>query len=582
MPKEITQIKPSKPIIQTKKRVAAYARVSMETDRQWHSLSAQVSRYSTLIQSNPDWEFKGVFTDYGISGTSVKKRTEFLEMLEECDKGNIDLILTKSIKRFARNTVDLLEVVRDLKDKGIEVQFENEHISTMSGDGELMLTILASFAQEESRSISENVKWGIKKRFEQGIPNGKFNLYGYQWIGDELVIIEEEAEVVRRIYTEYLKGKSRIQIGRDLMADGIYTRQGNDWVDSNVKALLCNIHYTGNLLFQKEYVVDPITQKSKLNRGELPQYFVENTHQAIIPKEMFDQVQAELKRRKEAGVFGNPSIKTTELTSKIRCQFCGRSFQKASRKLVSGRMTIWMCATRKAGQGNPCKTGDLNGQVLKQMICEVLGIDEYSPKAVEEHIDHIDVVKKEKLIFHLKDGRIVEKAYRQLNRKDYFTEEVKARISEQRKDKHRFRTKRRVTPFTGLLRCGNCGESFDSQKRPLHTGEFIRYLSCRTPSHICPRNTIKEPTLKGLVCDVLSIKEFDEKTMDEHIERIFVANNTVRFLFKDGHEETRTYREKKLGATWSKERREKFQQSIKNRRSEKNGCQESHHHTSNN
>lgn len=579
--KLIQKIETKKPLFPTRKKVAAYARASKDTERLNHSLSSQISYYNQYIQGNPEWEFKGVFSDYGISGTSVKKRTGFLEMLEECDKGNIDLILTKSIKRFARNTVDLLEVVRHLKDKGIEVQFENEHISTLSGDGELMLAILASFAQEESRSISENVKWGIKKRFEQGIPNGKFNLYGYQWLGDELVIIEEEAEVVRRIYSEYLKGKSRVQIGRDLMAGGIYTRQGKDWVDSNVKALLCNIHYTGNLLFQKEYVVDPITHKLKHNRGELPQYFIENTHQAIIPKEMFDQVQEELQRRKETGVFGNPSIQTSELTSKIRCSFCGRSFQKTSRKLVSGRMTIWRCATRKAGKGNPCKTADLNDQVLKQMICEVLEMDEYSPQAVEENIDHIDVVKKEKLIFYLQDGRIVEKAYRQLNRKDYFTEEVKARISEQRRDKHRYRRKRRATPFTGLLRCSNCGESFGSQKKPLHTGEFIRYLFCRTPSHICPRNAIKEPTLKGLVCDVLNLEEFNEKMTDEQMERIFIANNIVRFLFKDGHEETRTYQEKKLGATWSKERREKFQQSIKNRRSEKNGRQESHHHTSN-
>lgn len=579
--KLIQKIEAKKPLFPTRKKVAAYARVSKDTERLNHSLSSQIIYYNQYIQSNPEWEFVGVYADLGISGTKVENREEFQQMIQDCDAGKIDLVLTKSIQRFARNTVDLLKTVRHLKDLGVEVWFEKENIRTLSGDGELMLSILASFAQEESRSISENVKWGIKKRFEQGIPNGKFSLYGYQWIGDELVIIEEEAEVVRRIYTEYLKGKSRIQIGRDLMADGIYTRQGNDWVDSNVKALLCNIHYTGNLLFQKEYVVDPITQKSKRNRGELPQYFVENTHQAIIPKEMFDQVQDELQRRKEAGVFGNPSIKTTELTSRIRCSFCGRSFQKASRKLVSGRMTIWMCATRKAGQGNPCKTGDLNDQVLKQMIYEVLDIDEYSPQAVEENIDHIDVVKKEKLIFYLTDGRIIEKTYRKISRKDYFTEEVKARISEQRKDKHRYRRKRRATPFTGLLRCGNCGESFGSQKRPLHTGEFIRYLSCRTPSHICPRNTIKKPTLRGLVCDVLDLEKFDEKRMDEQIERIFIVNNTVRFLFKDGHEETRTYQEKKLGASWTKERREKFQKSINNRRSEKNGCQKSHHHTSN-
>ena len=177
---KIIRVEQTVPTIKAKKKVAAYARISMESERMSHSLY-----YSSLIQKNPDWQYAGVFADDGISGTGISKRNEFKRMVEAAENGEIDIILTKSIQRFARNTVGLLETVRPLKDIGIEVRFEKEHINSMSGDGELMLTILASFAQEESRSLSENCKWGIRKRFEKGIPNGHFRVYGYRWEDDE-------------------------------------------------------------------------------------------------------------------------------------------------------------------------------------------------------------------------------------------------------------------------------------------------------------------------------------------------------------------------------------------------------------
>ena len=177
---KIRKIEQTVPAIAPRKKVAAYARVSVESERMSHSLSAQVSYYSALIQRNPDWKYAGVYADYGISGTGTARRDEFRKMVEDADAGKIDIILTKSIQRFARNTVDLLETVRHLKSIGVEVRFEKEGISSMSGDGELMLTILASFAQEESRSISDSVKWGIRKRMAEGIPNGRFRVYGYR------------------------------------------------------------------------------------------------------------------------------------------------------------------------------------------------------------------------------------------------------------------------------------------------------------------------------------------------------------------------------------------------------------------
>lgn len=186
--RKISKVERKIPQMPNRKKVAAYARVSMESERLQHSLSAQISYYSDLIQKYPDWEYVGVYADYGISGTKTERRTEFNRMLADCEAGKIDIVLTKSISRFARNTVDLLETVRHLRELGISVRFEKEHIDSLTEDGELMLTLLASFAQEESRSISENVKWGTRKRFEQGIPNGKFQIYGYRWDGDHLVI----------------------------------------------------------------------------------------------------------------------------------------------------------------------------------------------------------------------------------------------------------------------------------------------------------------------------------------------------------------------------------------------------------
>ena len=330
--KTVKKIEITRPVLPTRKKVAAYARVSMESDRMMHSLSTQVSYYNVLIQSNPEWEFAGVYADNFISGTSTEKRTEFQRMLADCEAGKIDIVLTKSISRFARNTVDLLETVRHLKELGIEIQFEKEHINSLSDDGELMLSLLASFAQEESRNISENARWAIQKRFEKGIPNGHFRVYGYRWEGDDLVPVPEEAAIVKRIYQNFLDGKSRLETERELAAEGITTRDGCRWVDSNIKSVLSNITYTGNLLLQKEFIEDPVTKKRRKNKGQLPQYFVENTHEPIIDMETFQYVQDEMARRRELGALANKSLNITCFTGKIKCGFCGKSFMHNTRK----------------------------------------------------------------------------------------------------------------------------------------------------------------------------------------------------------------------------------------------------------
>ena len=328
---KIIRVEQTVPTIKAKKKVAAYARISMESERMSHSLSAQISYYSSLIQKNPDWQYAGVFADDGISGTGISKRNEFKRMVEAAENGEIDIILTKSIQRFARNTVDLLETVRHLKDIGVEVRFEKEHINSMSGDGELMLTILASFAQEESRSLSENCKWGIRKRFEKGIPNGHFRVYGYRWEDDELVIVPEEAEIVRRIFQNFLDGKSRLETEREFATEGITTREGCRWVDSNIKVVLTNVTYTGNLLLQKEFISDPISKQRRKNKGQLPQYYVEDTHPAIIDKATFDYVQEEIARRKELGPRANKSLNLTCFSGVLKCPHCGQSYMHNKR-----------------------------------------------------------------------------------------------------------------------------------------------------------------------------------------------------------------------------------------------------------
>lgn len=295
--REVIQIIPSAPVFKRKKRVAAYARVSMESERLMHSLSTQVSYYSALIQKNSEWIYVGVYADEGITGTQKEKRNKFKRMLADCENGKIDIILVKSISRFARNTVDLLETVRHLKELGIEVRFEKENINSMSSDGELMLSILASFAQEESRSISENVKWGTRKRFEKGIPNGRVRVYGYQWRDTKLEIIPNEAETVKRIYCEYLNGSSPRKIAKGLNDENILTKSDCKWSDFSIRYILTNITYTGNMLLQKIFVDDPISKQRQTNCGELPRYFVENTHESIIDKDIFDTVQNELKNR---------------------------------------------------------------------------------------------------------------------------------------------------------------------------------------------------------------------------------------------------------------------------------------------
>lgn len=534
MPK-ISRIEPTVPAIKQLKKVAAYARVSMQSKRMMHSLSAQVSYYSKLIQKNPDWEYAGVYADDFISGTNTVKRDEFKRMLADCEEGKIDIILTKSISRFARNTVDLLETVRHLKAKGIEVRFEKENINSMSGDGELMLSILASFAQEESRSISENIRWATKKRFEKGIPNGKFKIFGYRWEDDKLVPVPEEAEIVKRIYQNFLDGKSRLETEKEFAAEGITTANGCRWVDSNIKVVLTNITYTGNLLLQKEFIEDPITKRRKKNRGEMPQYFVENTHEPIIDMETFQYVQDEIARRKELGALANKSLNTTCFTGKIKCPHCGVSYMHNKRTDRGNFLEFWCCGSRKK-KGGRCEVGgSINHKNMVKACTEVLGLEEFDEEIFLREIDHIDVPKRYVLEFHMTDGRVITKDCPNTGHKDCWTAEYRAKTSAKRRKNG---TKCKGSScFTGKIKCKNCGCNFRRATQPSATAESgkVNYWRCAEHSNGCQTAGLREDVLIPLLADTLGMAEFDEAVFRKTVNYISVlTDKDLEIHKKDG------------------------------------------------
>jgi len=352
-------------------RVAAYCRVSTTLEQQEGSYEAQVSYYTEKIKSNPNWKCAGIYADDGKSGTNTKKRDDFNAMIEDCMAGKIDMVLTKSVSRFARNTVDSLQTIRKLKEKNIAVYFEKENINTLDGTGELLITILSSQAQEESRNLSENTKWGITRRFENGIISINHKKFmGYTKDEDgELVIVSEEAEIVKRIFRMYLEGSSILEITRALEADEIKTATGKDtWHPGVIEKMLVNEKYMGDALLQKTYTVDFLTKKRVKNNGIVPQYYIEDNHEAIIPKELFYKVQEEKARRaslnksavtrkankakKEKSKFSSKYA----LTEILVCEECGHPYRRQVWSKYGQKTAVWRCENRlKNGTKANCK-----------------------------------------------------------------------------------------------------------------------------------------------------------------------------------------------------------------------------------
>lgn len=330
-----------------KRRVAIYARVSTSSDEQLHSIEAQRDYYIKYVEERSDLIFVKLYADEGITGTSQKMRVEFQKMMSDAKAGAFDLIITKSISRFARNTVDSLICIRLLKEYGIEVYFQKEDIGTFDSKGEFMITLLSSMAQEESRSISENVAWGHRKRFADGkytVPYNRFLGYDRGAEGG-LVVNQKQAILVRLIFKLYLEGKTPAGICRYLNQAEIPTPAGKDkWSQTVINSMLTNEKYKGDALLQKKFTVDYLTKKRKINEGELNQYYVTDGHEAIIPRDTFDYVQKIIKRRNK--IYGRGYSCTNALASKIRCEYCGNFYGLKSAHSGKSRAWYWFCNNR--------------------------------------------------------------------------------------------------------------------------------------------------------------------------------------------------------------------------------------------
>ncbi len=338
-------------------RVAAYCRVSTDQEEQESSYEAQIGYYTEKINSNAEWQMAGIFADEGITGTQAKKRPEFLKMIRHCRQGKIDMILTKSLSRFARNTVDSLKYIRDLKALGIAIVFEKENINTLETDTEMMLTIMSCFAQAESESISKNVSWGIRQSFKSGnVPMQYARLLGYRKGDDDKPeIVPEEAEIVKEIYRLYLDGMSLNMIVDRLNEKGLTTKGSNSpYRKEVVQRILTNEKYTGDALLQKTYVTDCITKKTRKNNGELPMYLVKNHHEPIISHADFNRVQEEMARRSAKRVIAEKLTKGEQgkysakyaLSELLICSECGSHYRRVTWTAKGFKEIKWRCIIR--------------------------------------------------------------------------------------------------------------------------------------------------------------------------------------------------------------------------------------------
>jgi site-specific DNA recombinase len=411
--RSIRKLEPSMPQIPTRKRVGAYARVSSGKDAMLHSLSAQISYYSVMIQKRRDWEYVGVYADEALTGTK-DERPEFQRLMNDCRNGLIDMVITKSIARFARNTVTMLKAVRELKLLGVDVYFEKENIHSISGDGEVMLTILASYAQEESRSVSENCKWRIRKRFAKGELVSLRFMFGYRVVKGEVVVYEKEAAVVRMIFDDYIGGMGGSKIAKKLRAMGIPALRGGTWDSERVVAIIKNEKYAGNALLQKKYVSDHLTKKEVWNKGALPMYFAEGTHPAIIDANTFEKAQAVIEQRRQRFRTNSDTPNRYPFSGKILCVNCGKSFK---RKTANGKF-YWNCSTYLQEGKAACPAKQIPEDTLYAVSAAALEIPAFDAEIFAERVSEIQVPENNRLLFIFRDGSKLERVWQDRSRRD--------------------------------------------------------------------------------------------------------------------------------------------------------------------
>lgn len=430
MPKTVSKL-PQKQKLAVQKKVAAYARVSTGKDAMLHSLSSQVSYYSKMIQGHEGWIYVGVYSDEALTGTK-ERRDGFQELLSDCRAGKVNMILTKSISRFARNTVTLLETVRELKALEVDIFFEEQNIHTMNAEGELMLTILASYAQEESLSASENQKWRVRKGFENGeLLNWRF-MFGYRISKDNIEIDEETAPIVRELFARVIAGESFGSISRDLNGRGFTCTLGGKWCAQRIRETVGNEKYTGNALLQKTYRNNHLEKKLCVNTGELPMFYAEGTHPAIIDQDTFNAAQTVLHKMKETAK-SRPRPQKSGFTGKIYCPFCGKAYKRNT----SNGSVGWNCSTYLSQGKAVCHGKKIPDITLKAVCAEVLGISEYDSTVFNALIERIEVPEDNCLRFIFKDGRAATRTWTDRSRRDSWTLEMRQAAAERTRSQRR-------------------------------------------------------------------------------------------------------------------------------------------------
>ena len=492
-----------------KLRVAAYCRVSTDSEEQATSYEAQVEHYTNYIKGNPEWELAGIYADDGITGTNTKKRDEFNRMIEDCMEGKIDMVITKSISRFARNTLDCLKYIRQLKDKNIPVFFEKENINSMDSKGEIMLTIMASLAQQESQSLSQNVKLGFQFRYQQGEVQVNHNRFlGYTKDENKrLVIVPEEAEVVKRIYREYLDGASLLQIARGLEADGILTAANKrKWRPETLKKILQNEKDIGDALLQKTYTVDFLSKKRVVNNGIVPQYYVENSHEPIIPREIFMQVQEEMVRRAnlQAGKSGKRRIYSSKyaLSSIVYCGECGDIYRRVHWNNRGCKSIVWRCVSRLEEKGSDCSSRTINEITLQEAVVkainEVLGSKNTFLTVLQENIAAV------------------------LNEdNDQTIQEIESRLNELQQE---------------LLQLVNAKADYQKVADEIYRlRELKQNILAENAEREGKRERIEE-MMKFIYDQSVELQEYDEQLVRRLIEKITVFDEKLTVEFKSGVE----------------------------------------------
>lgn len=499
-----------------KRRVAAYARVSTESDEQTTSYEAQVDHYTKFIKKNDNWDFVKIYADEGISATNTKHRDGFNEMVKDALEGKIDLIITKSVSRFARNTVDSLVTVRELKAHNVEVFFEKENIYTFDGKGELLITIMSSLAQEESRSISENVTWGHRKRFADGKLIMPFSSFlGYERGDDgQPKIVEKEAKIVRLIYKMFLEGKTPTYIAKYLTQQNIPTPRAKDkWCSTTVESILKNEKYKGAALLQKTFTTDFLTKKKKQNEGEIPQYYVEDSHPAIISKEVYSLVQQEFEKRKNSKHYMTTS---SCFSGKIFCGNCGGLYgSKVWHSNSKYKKTIWQC-NNKFKNKEKCKTPHLSEATLQEgfvkVFNELIENSEELITFIEETVLKVCDVSEldKKLCKATAETRTKLEAVN-----DYVKLNSRTTIAQNEYNE----------TFNNLMEEYEISQEKEQQLEREKNEAYIRNQKCKDFIETLKQNTI--------------LQDFDEELFNSMVEKISVFEDKLIFVFK--HETGKEY-----------------------------------------